>query len=253
MVTRTKRLEEPVSFPKDDSEWHSFLDGHVEDALTIRDYVDELPETAATFSLSRIDGLNSPIGSIPNGCVYITGAWKVPEILTNTGAQKWVNPNYQYAQHYSDAVVECECGIPVLRESFGPNEKQPAHHQEHKDHCTKINRVECQLQLLKNRRDIVTEAYEFGHTMGGVHHRLGYSRDKHLGGYECEQLGLDIEALGKRARRKFARTALVLCREYSPKVVGKLFDMHPRSVSSVIRQETKSDTKALYSVRRSTA
>ena len=254
MVTRTKRLENPVSFPKDKSEWHSFLDGHVEDALTIRRYVEDLPETAATFSLSRInDDLNSQLGSIPNGCVKLTGAWKVPDILTNTGAQKWVNPNYQHAQHYSDAIVECDCGIAVVRECFSENEKQPAHYQEHKDNCTKINRIEVQLQLLKNRRDIIREAYEYGHTMSSVHHRIGYSRDKHLGGYECEQLGLDIGALGKRARRKFARTAIVLCREYSPKVVGTLFDMHPKSVSDVIRKETVSDTKALYSVRRATA
>jgi len=251
MVIQIGRLEEPVSFPKDTSEWHSFLAGNVEKALKIRRHVENLPETSATWRLNDVDGLD-PQG-IHRGIVKLTGAWKVPHHITNNRDRHWVNPNHVHAQHYSDAVVECGCGIPVLRQSFGENEKQPAHHQEHNDCCNKIYRTEARLQLLKNRREIVKDVYDYGHSATGMIERLGYPERREMGAGDAKDLGLNLGKLAREGRKKVARTAMVLCREHSPETIAKIYGVHRRSISEILTQETKTSSKKLYSVRRSVA
>jgi len=248
MVIQIGRLEDPVSFPKDKSEWHHFLEGRVDDAVRLRDYVDNLPETSATFRINNIDGFD-PQG-MHRGLVKLTGAWKAPTTITNNRDRHWTNPNYKYAHHYSDAAVECECGIPVLRQQFSENEKQPAHHQDHKDGCTKIDRLENQVEIAKNRKQIVKEAYQYGHSAASQIQRLGYSDRRKVGAGDVEGLGLDLAELAREGRKKVARTAMVLCREHSPVKVAKIYGMSRKSLSQIVTKETKSDASALYSVRR---
>jgi len=252
MVIQIGRLETPVSFPKNDDEWHSFLKGNVEEALTVREFVDNLPTTAATFELKDIDGFNEKRlnPDALDSVLKLAGSWRVPDLFASNRPQKWVNPNYNHAQHYSDVATECGCGIPVLRMTFGEDEKQPAHHQDHAEDCTKINRLEARAQLLKNRRDIIRDAYNHAHAASAIQKRLGYAEDKYMGGYEIQQLGINGEELAKESRRKMARTAMVLCREYSPKDVATLFGVHRRSISQLITQETVTDSKTLYGIRR---
>jgi len=243
------RLETEVSFPKDKSEWHSCLDGFVNDALTIKEYVNNLPETRATFRLKEVD-LRHRESTLPTEIVKFTGAWPEPDILRENDTRGFVNPNYVHAQHYSDAIVRCGCGIPVLRQQFGKDEPQPNHHQDHNENCTKIDRTKARLELLQNRRDIIRDGYQYGHSVASISPRLGYPETYHIGGGECEKLGLNIEQLGRESRKKMARTAMVLCREYSTETVAEIYGVHRRSISAMIREETKSNPKALYSVRR---
>lgn len=251
MVIQIGRLEEPVSFPKDKDEWHHFLAGNVDKALKIREHVNNLPETSATWRLNDVDGLD-PQG-VHRGLVKLTGSWKAPTHMTNNRDRHWVNPNYRHAQHYSDAAVECECGIPVLRQSFSEKEKQPAHHQEHNDCCNKIHRQKARLELLKNRREIIKEVYEYGHSATGMIERLGYPRRREMGAGDAKDLGVDLGKLARDGRRKVARTAMVLCREYKPEKIATLFGVHRRSISEILTRETKTSSKKLYSVRRSVA
>lgn len=249
MVTQIGRLETPVSFPKQAADWHSFLDGWVTEAYQIRQYVEGLPETRATWKLADVDGIMPR--QIDPSIVKLTGAWLVPDVLDSGSVNRWVNPNYVHAQHYSDVVVRCGCGIPVLRQSFSEKEKQPAHHQEHNKDCTKIHRKKTELELLKNRRDIIKDAYAHGHSATGISQRLGYPEGHHIGGGEVNELGEDMGKLATQGRKKVARTALVLCREHSPETVAALFGLHRKSLSEMVTKETVSDASVLYSVRRS--
>lgn len=248
MVTQIDRLENPVSFPKDKSEWHHFLKGNVDKALKLRRHVEKLPQTCATWRLNDVEDLD-PQG-IHRGLVKLTGAWKIPDIVTNNRNRHWANPNHLYAHHYSDAAVQCECGIPVLRHTFGPDEKQPAHHQEHKENCTKINRLENQVQLAKNRKEIVKEAYQYGHSASSQIQRIGYSNDRKVGAGDFQELGVNLHELAVEGRKKVARTAMVLYREHSPKQIAELYGMHRKSLSQIVTKETKSNSSVLYSVRR---
>ncbi len=249
----TKRLEDLVSFPKNDFEWHSFLDGYVEDAVVIREYIDNQRPTTATFSLGPIkDELSIQHSQIPDGILKLMGSWVVPKQLSNNRARSWVNPNYKHAQHYSEALVTCGCGIPVLRQSFSENEKQPAHHQEHNEDCTKIDKLDSRKRLLENRRDIIIDGYNHNQTLNSMVKRLGYSSERPYSTKQCHNLGIDIDELMLTKRRKIARTIMVLCRQYSPSVVGEIYDLDRASVAKILTKETKSNSKALYGVRRAT-
>jgi len=96
----------------------------------------------------------------------------------------------------------------------------------------------------------VVEAYEYGHSAASQIQRLGYSGERKVGAGDVQHLGLDLAQLAQDGRKKVARTAMVLCREYSPETIGKLFGMHRKSISQIVTKETKSNSKALYAVRR---
>lgn len=248
MVIQIDRLQEPVSFPKEKSEWHSFLEGNVEKALKIRNHVEDLPETSATWRLNDVPGLD-PQG-VHRGIVKIAGSWKAPEIITNNRDRHWVNPNYKYAQHYAGVAVQCECGIPVVRQQFGPDEEQPAHHQEHNEDCNNIYRKEAELKILKNKKRIVKDLYAHGHSPSGKIERLGYAKTNDFTGGDARALGLNLTELAREGRKRLARTCMVLCREHSTRDIAKIFGLSPTALSSIITKETKSDASVLYSIRR---
>lgn len=251
MVKNTTRLETPVLFPKHDDEWHGFLEGNVETALKIREYVENRPITATTFRLKQIDGVPDKIN---DSLVKLTGSWPAPDQLAGgRGATMYVNPNGKSAHHYSDALVTCACGVPMLRMRFGEHEEQPMYHQDHKDHCTKPDRLEARARLLRNRADILRDAYAHGHSLHSATARLGYGHVDYIGTAETTEWGVDIPTLRTEGRKKLARTAVVLCREYSPEIVGKLFGVHRKSIGQIIKFETTSHPKALYGVRRRVA
>jgi len=123
MVTRTSRLSEQVSFPKDKTEWYHFLANNVEYAIEIREWLANLPNTATTFKKKQVPN-GTTRSDYLTGILKVCGAWQAPEFMFKNGAT-WVNPNATDAHHYSDAVTRCECGIPVLREQFSQNEPEP--------------------------------------------------------------------------------------------------------------------------------
>lgn len=250
MVLWKSRLEDPVSFPRYDHQWHSFLQGEFDIALKIKRFVDDLPESRATFKLRDID-LGVHRANIDNRTVKLTGAWEMPdELAGNSNIQKWVNPNYVHSQHYSDAVVRCECGIPVLREHFSPDEPQPGYHQEHEPDCDKIKRAKTRLRLLQNRKRIIEEAYYLGQSLNEVVPRLGYSSSRQPGSKTVDDLGLDFKELSIEGRKRLARTFMVLSREYTTREIGELYGISSDSVARMLTKETKTDAATMYKARR---
>lgn len=248
MVTRTSRLSNQVSFPKDKTEWYHFLENNVDYAIRIREWINSLPETATTFKKKHVPEGTTRSDYI-TGMLKLCGAWEAPEFMFKNGAT-WVNPNATDAHYYSDAVTRCECGIPVLREQFSKNEPQPSHHQTHKESCNKINRMECRVQLLKNRKEIIKDQYAHNQSLEQSKARLGYTGESRMGGDEIKDIGLNIAELAREARKKFARTCMVLCREHNPETVGRIFGVTGDSIGRMLRKETKSDVGKLYAVRR---
>lgn len=254
MVFNKGRLENPVSFPKNDDEWHSFLKNDFENALTIKRYVENLPETAATFKLKTLDDeFDKPFANIDHRIVKLTGAWPVPDLLdSNQLATKFVNPNYKHAHHYSDCIVQCDCGAPVIRQRYGPEEKMPTYHERHSDDCNKINRIECRVEILKNRKAALEEWYMLGHNMHRARARLGYSTgNNNIGMNEVEGWGLDLRELYQTGRSRLARTLMVLMRKYRTSRVAELYGISKSSCSKIVSEETVSNSKTLYNVRKS--
>lgn len=249
MVTRTTRLSEPVSFPKDKTEWYHFLENNVEYAIAIREWVNNLPKTATTFKKKQVPEVSKTRSDYITGMLKLSGAWEAPEFMFKNGAT-WVNPNATDAHHYSDAVTRCECGIPVIREQFSEKEPQPNHHQSHKESCNKIHRMECRVQLLKNRKEIIKDQYAHNQSLEQSKARLGYTGESRMGGDEVADIGIDVQSLSKEARKRFARTCMVLARKHNPETIGRIFGVTGDSIGRMLRKETKSDVGKLYAVRR---
>jgi len=250
MVTRSKRLDDPVQFPKSDDEWHSFLRGQWFDvALSAREYVDGLRESRATFYPADIPGVEW--GTTDDRLIKLTGAWPVPDEIHDTKRQKekWVNPNYRHARNYGGAMTECVCGVPMLKLDFGPGQKQPGYHQEHGDECCKIDRMKARVQLLENKREIIREAYELGQSWGQVQERLGHKTESERSTKEARELGLNLQQLHQRGRAKLVRTYMVLARTHSTADIAKVFDLHRRSVSQMITRESVTTASKLNTIR----
>lgn len=242
------RLDNPVSFPKRRDEWHSYLDNHVENAIAIREFIKNAPRTKAMISPTEIDGLTTTPNHIPNELFELAGSWQAPTELSER--KRFVNPNYEHPHHYSDALVVCDCGIPVIREQFSDNSPQPAHHQEHEDDCTRINRVETRLKLMKRRKELVERMAMMGISYRKMLPRLGYPM-KSQGRIikMTDQYGIDRDELATNARAKIARTVVVLSREYSPKTIGRVFGVDKSSISDMVRKETTADGMSLFQYR----
>ena len=71
-----------------------------------------------------------------------------------------------------------------------------------------------------------------------------------MSGDEVADIGLDIQHLSKQARKRFARTCMVLAREHNPETIGRIFGVTGDSIGRMLREETKSDVGKLYAVRR---
>lgn len=252
------RLDDPVSFPKNNDEWHSFLlsttdvestHDRVELLIKLRDYIDARPETSATFKITNaLDDGEATM--ITPEMLHLIGTWRVPDTAISSRVATAVNPNAAHAEHYSDMAVRCGCGAVMLREAVGENQPQPAQQQDHNEDCHKIHRHETRLQLLKNRRDAIIEMSHLGLTYREMASRIGYHRQKDVVPTVARNCGIDTDELQREGRRKTIRTFMVLLREYSPRVIGRLYDLSPRSVSDAVRKESVADPAALYSVRR---
>ena len=250
MTFNTTKLDDPVSFPKDDSEWHYFLKDRVDAALCAREYIDSLPETALFYQPADIDGFDLRAQE-RNKVLQLLGSWLAPESFTNN-RNKWINPNHHGAHRYADVVNRCACGLPMLREAFSSDVKQPTHKQEHGD-CTKIDRMEARTQLVRNRRDIGKKAYLYGSSLSGWHKRLGYEDRSCFGSRQAVEWGLDVQELGKISRQKKARTCMVLCRTHSARKIAKIYGCSAHTIQRMLRKETQSDPTKLYSIRRANA
>ena len=247
MSLTNTRLEHTVSFPKDESEWHSWLDGYVQEALTVREFIENLPDTAATFKPTDID-ISIDVQR-RNHLLKLAGAWPAPETVTNSSTPKWINPNATDAIRYSDAVTKCACGVPMLYQKFSEGEQQPTHHQEHKSNCLKPDRLEARARILRNRREIILEAYNYGHAPNTWRDRLGV-KSRVVGGSMWRELNIDGTQKGHEMRERMAKTAIVLSREYSPKTIGRLFGQSADMIKQLLRKETDIDPMTLYKHRR---
>lgn len=249
------RLNEPVSFPKQNSEWHEFLNSRfkhdrVDAALRIKTELEKLPNTAATIAdrrLRRKTGL--PRGAYTDDVMHLLGSWRVPEHYSN-GKTSWVNPNYENRQRHADAAVVCECGTPTLRERFGKTYEQPIDVEEHDEGCCRLNRVEARAEMWRKRRAIIKKMTGLGHSFRQTNFRLGFAGETAHGNKLAEKCGLDSAELQRRGRARVARTAIVLLRDYSTEDVASLYDISGSALGRLLREETTASGRKLYSHRR---
>lgn len=99
---------------------HFLVDGRNDDIKstaekvpTIREYMNSLPDTAATFRMKNAVDNPQQIDWTEEEIFYFIGTWPAPEKQQSTHATTFVNPNHVHIDHYSIGSVECECGETV--------------------------------------------------------------------------------------------------------------------------------------------
>lgn len=247
MTFNTSKLETPVVFPRENGEWHHYLQGRVNQALAAKRCIENLPEQALMFDPSEIDGLKTH-SRYKGDILKLCGAWKTPETVSNSGA-KWINPNHPDAYRYSDSIVRCACGVPMLHSSLGHIDTQPANSETHGD-CCQLDRLEARTELAKRKRDIVIDLYEHGQSLEAGAKRLGYESGDQCSGDFPKRLGLDIWNLNRESRKRIAKTVLVLARQHSTSTIGEIYGVNTRAISEMLNRETKSSAQALLGVRK---
>lgn len=250
------RLADPVSFPREDDEWHSFLESGPSDtvaaALRVKRYLQSLPETAATVSSREIhENTGVSYAQLTPELMAFLGSWEVPEVFGRIhGPQKYTNPHHEYRHRFSDAVAVCQCGTPHLRERFTEEYPQPVVVSTHGEDCCPLYRRDVQARLWQNRCEIAIEMLRLGHSARATGPRLGFAVDSEHGWKVISKCGLDPKEMVLEGRRRSLRTFIVLARDYSTADIAELYGVSKAAVSRLMRTETTASPKALYSYRR---
>lgn len=251
------RLAEPVSFPKSDDEWHSFLhpdfgpEEPVRAVIRLKRYLESKPEYKTVFSSKQLRREADIEGRATfHRLMKFLGSWKVPEYYNADGS--WVDPNSDEKHRYAGAGVVCECGTPIVREEFGNSQEQPLAmaDQSHADDCCKRWRVQARGRLWEERKKAIEEMTNYGFSIRQTQPRLGYEVSSDHGHKLAKFCGLDSEKLIREARERVVRSFIVLSREYSTDTVAELYDVSRGTVNRSLRNETNVNGKTLYSYRR---
>ena len=250
MTLNDKRLEQKVSFPKRKDEWHHYLYDHVEDAVQIQNYVRNLPETAATWTLHNVPNLSKRPNQIPRGLAQLTGSWRLPEIYrTESSPHTFVNPEYVHAEHYAEPLTRCECGIPIVHSAIRHTPGQPSQHKDHRG-CTLDQRYDVQADLIRERRRVIKEMYAHAQNIHNNQQRLGFSHRNSIRQGHIQEWGVDIHELTREARRKIVRTSIVLAREYNMETIGNCYGVGKDTILKMINKESTSNARDLFECRR---
>lgn len=133
---------------------HEFLldadepEAPLEIAADLREAVDGLPETAATWR--PCDHTNTRHRSYEPIMVEMLGAWRVPDRFPTNGGEKWVNPHYAHAASYSDLTTTCACGEVTYGYGRGAQMDEPAI-RAHADTCSEGSQKRARIDLYLRR------------------------------------------------------------------------------------------------------
>lgn len=216
-MSQTETQTNPTTVEQDDRPVYDFFfpktdakHDRVELAIEMRRFLEEIPKTKATFSLSSkrftdlskyhptTRGRRNALQSIP---MWFFGVWRLvpPYKKLNDGrnSKKFVNPNYAHARKFPDCIVQCDCGAYVAhkRKTCGG---QLGAASDHDDGCRLEWRYDCRAEVVRKRRDVIKRGLRFGLETNTIMARLGMEGNSW--GTTIQRLDVDLESL--RQERK---------------------------------------------------
>lgn len=169
----------------------------------LREYMNELPETASTFKLTNIDGLTS--GVFEDVHVEFAKSWPLHKSYDQDGL--YVNPHAAHAHRFSDIVVECECGAQFSYNYEHSHEPQDEMY-EHSDSCLPQYRFRARAELHERRMKNINRLGHMGWKGSQMSSRLG-TRKESIGAF-ARKYGLSLRDLYDEYRQRAARTYVKL-------------------------------------------
>lgn len=200
----------------------------VEALIDLREGVEDLPETAATFRINDLTDYHHSRYTVD--MVYLVGSWPAPNRYNSQKAARYVNPNYVHRLGYSDLYVECECGAQL-----GPNVdigKELSGGVGHSDTCSRAVRERAMQNLNKHRREWLITAADLWMTQEDAARRMGISR-KRISAL-TGRVGVDWQERRKEGRQKQVKTWLRLHDKhgFQNEKIGRAFGRPESTVSA---------------------
>lgn len=191
--------------------------------VRLRDYVEERPKTAVTFSLTDVlEPFDLDHRSVDERMMYLLGSWQSPW----TNKNRWVNPNAPDRIRHSDVVTECECGALMARQQAVYHETPHDADNEHTDDCTLQQRYRARARLCENRAEALRQLLRYGQTGRGFTDRLGLTSDS-IGEF-AEGVGVDPTALRQEFHQRRANTFAVLLDDgFTTSEVARVYGVSP--------------------------
>lgn len=208
---------------------------------TVREYIEDLPPTAATFRLTDADVQGQFFDDIH---VEFLKSWAVHDMYATSGQRgaRYVNPNYVHAHTYSDIVAECDCGAKFTRNyEDGENALQNPH--EHTDACMPFDRLRARAEMQERRYHAIRRLGWLGWKGSDMAQRFG-SKSDYMGAL-ARDFGLRLRDCYDRYRETAARTYkhLVIDHGEASKDVADAYGHAPSTMTRWAKRYTDYQTE----------
>lgn len=141
----------------DDHEIHDFLldsQGRLlqaaRDIPTVREFVEDLPETAGQFRLNQIEDIYHP--KFEDVHLEFVQSWPVHDFYAPEKDRMYVNPSYVHGHKYTDLVVTCQCGAQLTC-NYQDEHNALRNEHNHTEDCLPHWRLEARRKIAKQRYD----------------------------------------------------------------------------------------------------
>jgi len=220
-----------------------------ETAVKLRQGIDALPETAATFKPKDfMDARRAR--TVSEGMITLMGSWKIPPVYSaGSGGARYVNPHYPGREVYSDVYAECKCGALMVREELvGGTPVSQGEHQ-HAEDCRKQWRYRAKARLLEKRRSVMLRCYWHGLSGAKMAERLGFKAPDSVGRISSS-LGVSAEERRQAGQNVMAETMARLLQYHPPSTVGEVYGLSGQAVRANVARRTDTTPAELYEQRR---
>ena len=190
---------------------HDELSSAARQIPKLREHINEMRSTAATFRLNKWDDVTAHI--LDSIHVEFLKAWPVHANYTSSSqrGRQYVNPNYTHASTYTDVLIDCECGAIVNRNNDrGEVEIQGEH--DHTEECLPQWRLSARAQAHELKRRRILRLTRLGWRGNEISPRIGLTHD-HISSL-CREYHLSLEDLRERYRKIAGRTYAYLVRQH---------------------------------------
>lgn len=207
----------------------------------VREYLDELTDTAATFRLTDAGVQGQFFEDVH---IEFLKSWPVHDMYATSGQRgtRYVNPNYVHAHTYSDIVVECDCGAKFTRNyDDGENTLQKPH--EHTDDCMPFHRLRARAEMQERRYHAIRRLGRLGWKGSDMAQRFG-SKSDYMGAL-ARDFGLNLRDCYDVYRETAGHTYKHLVIEHgeSSKEVAAAYGHAPSTMTRWAKEYTDYDTE----------
>lgn len=200
----------------------------------VREYINSLPETAATFRLSGDDEMLDDVQGQFFEDIHLEflKAWPVHKMYASSKqrGKRYVNPHYVHSHTYSDVVVECACGATFTRNyDDGENALQQAH--KHSEDCLPFYRLRARGEMLERRYENMLHLGWLGWKGTDMAPRFGSKKD-YMGSL-ARDFNLNLRECYNEYRQAAARTYkhLVVNHDVAVSEVAEVYDHAPSTMT----------------------